>query len=201
MDYDILSKLVEEKLSINQISKKTNLSFTTVRYWLKKYNLKTQGYILQTNWNKKSIEIVMATAVSKSDILRKLGLKINSGNFQTLEKYCSLYDIDISQKKFDHKSHSKIYGFQKKLMNDEIFCLNSVTDDTKTIKKRAIEEGFLKNECYECSSPPIWNKKPLKLHLDHINGNRRDNRIVNLRILCPNCHSLTDNYRGSKKKV
>jgi Zn finger protein HypA/HybF involved in hydrogenase expression len=198
MEYNFLSKLVENNCSINQIAEETNTSSGTVRYWLRKYDLKTNGYLTQTNWTKESIENAIKSATSKSDILRNLNIKINSGNFQTLDKYCSRYNIDISLKKFDHKAHSKIHGFQKKLSNEEIFCLNSKTDDTKTIKKRAIEEGFLKNQCYECGLPPIWNGKKLKLQLDHINGNRKDNQIENLRILCPNCHSQTETFCSKK---
>ena len=51
---------------------------------------------------------------------------------------------------------------------------------------------------YECSQCGIseWNNKPLTLELEHKNGNNRDNRVENLCLICPNCHSQTDTFRG-----
>lgn len=66
------------------------------------------------------------------------------------------------------------------------------------LKKRIINEGLLKEECILCGQKNIWNGKKLVLHLDHINGNNQDNRIENLRILCPNCHTQTETYCRSK---
>jgi 5-methylcytosine-specific restriction endonuclease McrA len=63
-----------------------------------------------------------------------------------------------------------------------------------TIKRRLIKEKILKEECVECGVTNIYNGKKLVLHLDHINGNNKDNRIENLRFLCPNCHSQTETY-------
>ncbi|MES2462548.1 MAG: HNH endonuclease [Armatimonadota bacterium] len=66
------------------------------------------------------------------------------------------------------------------------------------LKRRLLTAGLLKEECQECGLGPEWNSKRLYLHLDHINGSHTDNRIENLRLLCPNCHSQTENYAGRK---
>jgi Zn finger protein HypA/HybF involved in hydrogenase expression len=68
---------------------------------------------------------------------------------------------------------------------------------SNVLKKRLIAANILESKCKECNISE-WNGKPLSLHLDHINGIHSDNRLENLRILCPNCHSQTETYCKSK---
>lgn len=66
---------------------------------------------------------------------------------------------------------------------------------TGDIKRRLIEEGVKAPRCEICRRGS-WNGARVPLELDHINGRRDDNRLRNLRILCPNCHAQTSTYRG-----
>ncbi|MBI4261327.1 MAG: HNH endonuclease [Actinobacteria bacterium] len=66
---------------------------------------------------------------------------------------------------------------------------------TSTLRKRLIAEGLKEPRCEMCRRER-WNGKPIPLELDHVSGRREDNRIENLRLLCPNCHAQTDTYRG-----
>lgn len=68
------------------------------------------------------------------------------------------------------------------------------------LKKKLIEEGYIEDVCVECGNDGEWNRKPITLELDHINGDRYDNRLENLRVLCPNCHSQTPTYKGRNTK-
>lgn len=63
------------------------------------------------------------------------------------------------------------------------------------LKHRLIAEGLKERRCEMCGGVS-WNGRPTPLELDHVNGRRDDNRLENLRILCPNCHAQTDTYRG-----
>ena len=65
-----------------------------------------------------------------------------------------------------------------------------------SVKKYALLYNILKNKCSICNCDSMWNKKKLTLELHHINGNPFDNRIENIQLLCPNCHSQTDNNKG-----
>ncbi len=70
---------------------------------------------------------------------------------------------------------------------------------TNNLKWRLFEEGIKSNKCEECKVSD-WNGKELICELDHINGNPKDHRLENLRILCPNCHSQTDTFCGRNKR-
>lgn len=65
--------------------------------------------------------------------------------------------------------------------------------------KRAMAELGVVEQCAICGVEPLWLGQPLPLEVDHLDGDWRNNRIGNLRLLCPNCHSTTDTYRGRAK--
>ena len=69
---------------------------------------------------------------------------------------------------------------------------------TFKLKNRLIKEGILQYEC-SCCNLSKWQNKPIGLELDHIDGNKYNHKLDNLRLLCPNCHSQTDTYRGRNK--
>lgn len=69
-----------------------------------------------------------------------------------------------------------------------------------TLKKRILESDLLKYICGLCGQLPSHNKESLVLELDHINGDSTDNRLKNLRFLCPNCHSQQPTSKGSNYK-
>ena len=81
---------------------------------------------------------------------------------------------------------------------DELLVIGS--SPSSAFKSRLIKSGLLKEKCYLCGIGPEWKGAWLSLHLDHINGQRNDNRIENLRILCPNCHSQTTTYCAKNVK-
>ena len=89
-------------------------------------------------------------------------------------------------------------AFQKAVPLQTILVENCSFNRTH-LKNKLLKSGLLKNECYICGQFPVWNNKPLSLQLDHINGISNDNRIENLRILCPHCHSQTANFAGKNK--
>jgi transposase len=67
------------------------------------------------------------------------------------------------------------------------------------LKRRLVQAGLLSDSCGECGIAD-WRGRALALELHHINGNGRDNRLENLALLCPNCHSQTDSWDGRNKR-
>ena len=196
MNKENLKKLVDEKLSINKISTILNTNPSTVRYWLKKYDLKTDGYVGSDKWSLENILKAVEKSKCKSDVLRFLNITTNSGNFQTLDRYVKKYNIDLSGLVYDFKRGNK---WVKKYSNEDIFKENSSYSKVH-MKKRIIDECLIEYKCQECGLIDEWNGKKIILHLDHINGINDDNKLDNLRFLCPNCHSQTHTYcRGSKQ--
>jgi hypothetical protein len=87
-------------------------------------------------------------------------------------------------------SHFRKSGHKKKAIN--------LLSSRKAIKHRLLQEGTLQYACSECGISS-WRGKELPLDLEHIDGNRYNNEIDNLTLLCPNCHALTSSYRGKNR--
>jgi transposase len=194
MDKKELEELANKGLSIKKIGKQLNKSYTTIRYWLDKYQIKTNGYDKSYNWDEEKLKDAILKSECKSDVLRNLGISTKSGNFQTLDRYMKKYGL-VNELKYDNKRGNK---WLKKYNNDEIFCKHSPMS-TKNIKNRIIKDNLIEYVCNECDLKDKWNGKKISLQLDHVNGVNDDNRLENLRFLCPNCHSQTDTYSAKNK--
>ena len=158
--------------------------------------MKISKIYLQT---KEQFYELVKNSLSLSDIIKKLGLHASSGNYRILKR--RLYDekIDYSHIKLGPKHNAgRSFPLKSRALN-EILIENSDYKNTNFLKRRLIKENILQNKCNKCKIGPQWNEEELVLQLDHINGNCRDNRLSNLRILCPNCHSQTPTYAAKNK--
>lgn len=148
---------------------------------------------------KEEFEAAIKNANSIAGALRNLGLVARGGNYRIIKLASKKYGIDLSH--FDGQGWNKGLKFKPKTSEKTI---NLLTKDSKCqsykLKNRLLNEGFKDSIC-ECCGNSEWMGKPIPLELHHINGDNTDNRIENLQILCPNCHALTNNYRGRKKSA
>jgi Zn finger protein HypA/HybF involved in hydrogenase expression len=77
--------------------------------------------------------------------------------------------------------------------------IDGVKISSDSLRKKLIQQGLKNLRCENCLNTH-WLGKPISLELHHINGVKKDNRLDNLQILCPNCHAQTEHYRGRKKR-
>jgi len=83
--------------------------------------------------------------------------------------------------------------------DEDVFKENSFYSN-EMVKQRIVKQGLLEYKCIKCGIDS-WQGESIVLDLDHINGVNTDNRLSNLRFLCPNCHSQTDTYKGRNKNT
>ena len=144
-------------------------------------------------------ELVLAVADSRSYrmVLIKLQLVPAGGNYAQVKRRVS--EMGLSTEHFTGMGWS--LGIVKPPAPLEYLLVANGTAQSYVLKKRLFVHGIKKPECELCG----WAEKSLDgripVELDHINGDHSDNRLENLRILCPNCHSLQPTHRGKNKKV
>jgi hypothetical protein len=97
-----------------------------------------------------------------------------------------------------HFTYCKLPVKTKKTIEE--ICVKNSTFHRGQLKRRLFSELNWEKKCAECGIKDTYNNAPLTLQLDHINGNNKDHRLQNLRILCPNCHSQTNTYGGKNVK-
>lgn len=146
--------------------------------------------------NKSELEAIVKASTSISEILAHFDLSNKGGNYKTLQRRLKADEIDYGHIALGIGSNKGRQFLNAPKKPIEEFLVAGIECNTGHLKQRLLQEGILREECYICGQLPEWNGKPLVLQLDHINGDRKDNRIDNLRILCPHCHTQTETFAG-----
>ena len=162
----------------------------------------SQGYELRKATTKKynDDEFIQAIKDSKSirEVLRRLEIKEAGGNYLTVKRKIKELGLDVSH--FHGKGHllGKRNTWHVKQPLSEILKKDTpYRGSTSALKRRLLNEDLFERKCYNCGGLE-WFGKPMPLELEHKNGDRFDNRIENLTLLCPNCHAFTPTYRRRK---
>ena len=132
-----------------------------------------------------------------SEVLFKLGYSVkgNSWGFSQVRKRMDDLNIDMSE--FKGKS-AIIEKSKQEILTSEMLLRENCNHNRNCLRRFIIKNKLLPYKCAICGALE-WNGKTLSLELDHINGINNDNRLENLRFLCPNCHSQTTTY-GSRNQ-
>lgn len=195
MDLDKLNHLISIDYSSTMLARELGVSKSTIRYWLNKYGLKTTNRARYRNsggiWSTpedKFIDII-SSSNSINDALRKLDVNTMTANYRSLKRRCK--SIGMEPPIWDGSRYS--YKEENPLIE------NSISNRAR-VKKHILNKDLIKYECAICKLPPVWNGIALVLTLDHINGVNNDNRINNLRFLCPNCDRQLPTYCYKNRK-
>ena len=150
-------------------------------------------------WTISQLKEAAKKSKSIRQVLGLLGLKQAGGNYAQIKKYFDFYKIDILH--FTGKLWNKgLKGIGKPRIPLEKILVKNSTYQSFKLKKRLFLAGLKSQQCEECGWAKRSDSGHLPLELDHVNGNHMDNRLENLRVLCPNCHSLKPTHRGRKIK-
>lgn len=152
----------------------------------------------KVNWSKELLEEIVPQCYSYAEVLRRLGLKTYGSNPKTLKKKLNEFNVDYSHftgQGWQVYGHPKFGCAGKPL--EKVLDVNSSLS-SGAVRKRLLKNKIKENKC-ECCGISEWQGKPIQCELHHINGITTDNRIENLIMLCPNCHSQTDNFRNHKR--
>lgn len=119
-------------------------------------------------------------------------------NYETLRKVLLHFSIEYT----GHKT--QVREAFKKLPKNKISVYEYLGTGKyikpSKLKHKLVEAGLKEDKCERCNNS-TWLGKPIPLELHHINGNRFDNCLSNLQILCPNCHALTNNFKGKNNNI
>lgn len=140
----------------------------------------------------------VANNTSVRQVLLSLGLNATGGNYQACWNRIQKFDLDTSHFKGQGWNTTRGVTNFAYVPAEEYLGTDKRISSYK-LKQKLLKEELFENVCSECKQDSVWNNKILNMHLDHINGNRNDNRLENLRLLCPNCHSQTSTYSGRNK--
>lgn len=162
---------------------------------------------ISRKYNKEILQVAVKDSECYADVIRKLGIIPQAGNFSHIKNQLNKYNIDTSHfkspgeltsRRLKNREINDTNYFQEKPLEE--YLVNGIRTDNRKLKEKLFKNNLKENKCELCGTDENWNGGKLALRLDHINGINTDYRLENLRIICPNCDSTLDTY-CSKNRV
>lgn len=157
-------------------------------------------------YSKENLEPIIKNNDNIKDCLIQLGRKTTGDNYKFLKRHIQKYDLDIShftsKKELQKRARIKRGGsFRDEIPVEEIFKKSDIHRGGNDLKRKIFKYSLIKDyRCSLCGQDENWVTGKLSLVLDHINGDNTDNRLENLRFVCPNCDSTLPTFKGRNIK-
>jgi hypothetical protein len=141
----------------------------------------------------------IADSLSYVQALRKLGMRAAGGNWKTLRRYATeVWHIPVGH--FDPRRYQVAALTRRQATPLEELLVENCKYNRGRLKSRLYDAGLKQRRCEMCGQEELWRGRQMSLILHHINGVATDNRLDNLRIVCPNCAATLDTHCGRNKK-
>ncbi|MEV0555337.1 HNH endonuclease signature motif containing protein [Streptomyces sp. NPDC050597] len=164
---------------------------------MKKLGVNTSHFEREgARWTREILETAVSASTNMCEVLRRLGLEVVGGHHTHISRRVKTLGIDTSHFTPEARAGRRQRTPEELLVEQD--PTHSRREQSARLKRAMLGNG-VKDCCAMCGIEAVWLGEPLPLEVDHIDGNWRNNRIENLRLLCPNCHSTTDTYRGRAK--
>ncbi len=142
------------------------------------------------------LSVMCAESESFRELANKVGYNPDGGSaIKTIKEMCEKYNFDTSH--FTGQAHTKNIGKYRTPI--EKYLNNEQAITSFKLRNRLFAEGFFEKKCCRCGLTE-WLGNPIPLELHHKDGNKNNNHLDNLEILCPNCHYFTDTYKTKNIK-
>ncbi|MFF3750043.1 HNH endonuclease signature motif containing protein [Streptomyces sp. NPDC002018] len=196
------SKTLSEALTKLGVDPKASSRRTYISGRMRKLGVDTTHFEREAGrWTREILESAVSASTNMYEVLRHLGIELVGGQYTHISRRVRAFGIDTSH--FTPGARTRnVHGNRRRRSTEEILVEDNSAQARRTPSsrlKRALLELGVEERCALCGCEARWRGHPLPLEVDHLDGNWRNNRVENLRILCPNCHSTTDTYRGRGK--
>lgn len=202
-----LEQAIKKSNSISEVCfklelKKNGYSFKKIKDLALSLNLSLKHFKRRSGreYDVEKLKELVKISTTYSEICRGFKIKTTGSNIRTIKKRIIENNLDDS-----HFEGQKFKGIRRERTGqkgkdiNEILTINS-NYSQHALKRRLLKEELLEYVCEKCKNEGEWMGEKIVLQLDHKNGVNSDNRLENLRFLCPNCHSQTKTYAGKNNK-